>query len=107
MPPPAPLWVDVVFDFLSLVRDFCAGDATFQCSVDRDAGSGEALIPVIGQLTDLVRRIEEQQKAEEEHKEWSARAAVVVQTPLAHRSAPEEISGLKTGVTVVTRLSNI
>merc|ERR1719217_1105792 len=33
-------------------------------------GSGEALIPVIGQLTDLVRRIEEQQKAEEEHKEW-------------------------------------
>jgi chromosome segregation ATPase len=33
-------------------------------------GSGEALIPVIGQLTDLVRRIEEQQHAEEEHKEW-------------------------------------
>merc|ERR1719217_476347 len=33
-------------------------------------GSGEALIPVIGQLTDLVRRIEEQQKAEEEHKTW-------------------------------------
>jgi chromosome segregation ATPase len=33
-------------------------------------GSGEALIPVIGQLTDLVRRIGEQQKAEEEHKTW-------------------------------------
>ena len=33
-------------------------------------GSGEALIPVIGQLTDLVHRLDEQQKAEEEHKEW-------------------------------------
>merc|ERR1719146_497437 len=33
-------------------------------------GSGEALVPVVGQLNDLVRRIDEQQKAEEEHKEW-------------------------------------
>jgi chromosome segregation ATPase len=33
-------------------------------------GSGEALIPVIGQLTDLVRRLDEQQHAEEEHKAW-------------------------------------
>jgi len=33
-------------------------------------GSGEALAPVIGQLTELVQRIAEQQHAEEEHKAW-------------------------------------
>merc|ERR1719388_157330 len=33
-------------------------------------GSGEALAPVIQQLQDLIHRLEEQQHAEEEHKEW-------------------------------------
>merc|ERR1719486_231896 len=33
-------------------------------------GSGQALGPVIGQLQELVGRLDEQQRAEEEHKEW-------------------------------------
>merc|ERR1719515_501221 len=33
-------------------------------------GSGEALAPVIQQLTDLIHRLDEQQHAEEEHKAW-------------------------------------
>merc|ERR1719247_3644969 len=33
-------------------------------------GSGQALAPVIGQLQELVTRLDEQQRAEEEHKEW-------------------------------------
>jgi chromosome segregation ATPase len=33
-------------------------------------GSGQALIPVVQQLQELTRRIDEQQAAEEEHKEW-------------------------------------
>lgn len=33
-------------------------------------GSGQALIPVVQQLQELVTRIDEQQHAEEEHKEW-------------------------------------
>merc|ERR550514_2726442 len=33
-------------------------------------GSGQALVPVIQQLQDLIHRSEEQQHAEEEHKEW-------------------------------------
>merc|ERR1719174_3502839 len=33
-------------------------------------GSGQALVPVIQQLQDLIHRLEEQQHAEEEHKEW-------------------------------------
>jgi len=33
-------------------------------------GSGEALVPVIGQLNELVTRLDEQQRSEEEHKEW-------------------------------------
>jgi len=33
-------------------------------------GSGDALAPVVGQLTDLVQRLVEQQHAEEEHKAW-------------------------------------
>merc|ERR1740138_1197340 len=32
--------------------------------------SGQALAPVIGQLQELVSRLDEQQRAEEEHKEW-------------------------------------
>jgi chromosome segregation ATPase len=33
-------------------------------------GSGEALVPVIQQLQDLIHRLDEQQHAEEEHKAW-------------------------------------
>merc|ERR1719440_1987063 len=33
-------------------------------------GSGQALVPVIQQLQELIHRLEEQQHAEEEHKEW-------------------------------------
>jgi len=33
-------------------------------------GSGQALVPVIAQLTDLIHRLDEQQHAEQEHKEW-------------------------------------
>merc|ERR1719331_815431 len=33
-------------------------------------GSGQALVPVIQQLQDLIHRLEEQQHAEEEHKAW-------------------------------------
>ena len=54
-------------------RNPSAQEIPSQCGITSPAvGSGEALIPVIGQLTDLVRRIGEQQKAEEEHKTWSA-----------------------------------
>jgi len=33
-------------------------------------GSGQALVPVIQQLQELIHRLDEQQHAEEEHKEW-------------------------------------
>jgi chromosome segregation ATPase len=33
-------------------------------------GSGQALVPVIQQLQDLIHRLDEQQHAEQEHKEW-------------------------------------
>jgi len=33
-------------------------------------GSGEALVPVIAQLTDLIHRLDEQQQAEQDHKDW-------------------------------------
>merc|ERR1719197_1483842 len=33
-------------------------------------GSGQALVPVIQQLQELIHRLDEQQHAEQEHKEW-------------------------------------
>ena len=45
-------------------------------------GSGEALAPVIQQLTDLIHRLDEQQHAEEEHK-------VPLRPPEAHPALPE------------------
>jgi hypothetical protein len=48
-------------------------------------GSGQTLGPVITQLHDLVGRLDDQQKAEEEHKEWCENElAVTAQTKSKH-----------------------
>jgi len=55
-------------------------------------GSGEALVPVVAQLNDLVRRIDEQQKAEEEHKEWCEHElAETAKTKAHHEQLVEEL----------------
>merc|ERR1719160_2476737 len=55
-------------------------------------GSGEALVPVVAQLEDLVRRIDEQQKAEEEHKEWCEHElAETAKTKAHHEQLVEEL----------------
>merc|ERR1719159_1705982 len=55
-------------------------------------GSGEALQPVVAQLEDLVRRIDEQQKAEEEHKEWCEHElAETAKTKAHHEQLVEEL----------------
>merc|ERR1719398_281682 len=55
-------------------------------------GSGEALVPVVAQLNDLVRRIDEQQKAEEEHKDWCEHElAETAKTKAHHEQLVEEL----------------
>merc|ERR1719440_867534 len=55
-------------------------------------GSGEALQPVVAQLNDLVRRIDEQQKAEEEHKDWCEHElAETAKTKAHHEQLVEEL----------------
>merc|ERR1719199_707295 len=55
-------------------------------------GSGEALVPVVAQLEDLVRRIDEQQKAEEEHKDWCEHElAETAKTKAHHEQLVEEL----------------
>jgi len=49
-------------------------------------GSGQALIPVVQQLQELTRRIDEQQAAEEEHKEWCEHELSETAKTKAHHS---------------------
>jgi chromosome segregation ATPase len=59
-------------------------------------GSGQALGPVITQLHDLVGRLDDQQKAEEEHKEWCENElATTAQTKSHHEML---VAGLKTKI---------
>merc|ERR1719482_1157843 len=56
-------------------------------------GSGEALVPVVAQLNDLVRRIDEQQKAEEEHKDWCEHElAETAKTKAHHEQLVKELT---------------
>jgi chromosome segregation ATPase len=55
-------------------------------------GSGEALQPVVAQLQDLVRRIDDQQRAEEEHKDWCEHElAETAKTKAHHEQLVEEL----------------
>merc|ERR1719199_902251 len=57
-------------------------------------GSGEALVPVVAQLNDLVRRIDEQQHAEEEHKDWCEHElSETAKTKAHHEMLVEEFKG--------------
>merc|ERR1719446_70794 len=55
-------------------------------------GSGEALQPVVQQLQELVTRIDDQQRAEEEHKEWCEHElAETAKTKAHHEQLVEEL----------------
>jgi chromosome segregation ATPase len=57
-------------------------------------GSGQALAPVIGQLQELVTRLDEQQRAEEEHKEWCEHElSETAKTKAHHEMLVEEFKG--------------
>merc|ERR1719263_2044979 len=57
-------------------------------------GSGQALGPVIGQLQELVTRLDEQQRAEEEHKEWCEHElSETAKTKAHHEMLVEEFKG--------------
>merc|ERR1719426_478094 len=57
-------------------------------------GSGQALGPVIGQLQELVGRLDEQQRAEEEHKEWCEHElSETAKTKAHHEMLVEEFKG--------------
>jgi chromosome segregation ATPase len=57
-------------------------------------GSGEALQPVIGQLTELITRLDQQQHAEEEHKAWCEKElSETAQTKAHHEQLVEEFKG--------------
>merc|ERR1719453_2084594 len=57
-------------------------------------GSGQALAPVIGQLQELVTRLDEQQRAEEEHKEWCEHElSETAKTKAHHEMLVEQFKG--------------
>merc|ERR1719272_1411392 len=58
-------------------------------------GSGDALAPVVGQLQGLVGRIDEQQHAEEEHKEWCEHELSATAKTKAHHASLVEEFGAK------------
>ena len=57
-------------------------------------GSGEALAPVVQQLNELVVRLDDQQKQEEEHKEWCEKElSETAKTKSHHEMLVEELKG--------------
>jgi len=57
-------------------------------------GSGQALAPVVQQLNELVGRLDEQQKQEEEHKEWCEKElSETAKTKSHHEGLVEELKG--------------
>merc|ERR1719161_2618836 len=57
-------------------------------------GSGQALAPVVTQLNELVGRLDEQQRQEEEHKEWCEKElSETAKTKAHHESLVDELKG--------------
>jgi chromosome segregation ATPase len=57
-------------------------------------GSGQALAPVVTQLNELVGRLDEQQKQEEEHKEWCEKElSETAKTKSHHEFLVDELKG--------------
>merc|ERR1719272_2362931 len=59
-------------------------------------GSGEALVPVIGQLNDLITRLDEQQRGEQEHKEWCEHELTETAKTKSHHE--QLVAGLKSDI---------
>jgi chromosome segregation ATPase len=57
-------------------------------------GSGQALAPVVTQLNELVSRLDEQQRQEEEHKEWCEKElSETAKTKSHHENLVDELKG--------------